>query len=153
MNRCALMLFVCFTISPQKRNARRSPAKCRDLLEFCRLPRKSTEPKRKPGNVEKKKRSATRSFRAVPCCGSVCEHGPRLRKLPLTALFHEVRGFAAGSRRFEKRLNLMCGGHPPPTPTNIYASKAPVHHFLFCFLIFSPFGSPKIICYHEKQPT
>jgi hypothetical protein len=35
------------------------------------------------------------------------EHLPCVRKLSLTNQFCEVRGFAAGSRRFEKDLNLI----------------------------------------------
>lgn len=139
MNRCALMLFVCFTISPQKRNARRSPAKCRDLLEFCRLPRKSTEPKRKPGNVEKKKRSATRSFRAVHAVDPFVNMVPASASFP--SLPYSMRYAASPLAVADSKRDsiYMCGGPPPPTPTNIYASKAGAPFFCFVFFNFLPF--------------
>jgi len=140
MNRCALMLFVCFTISPQKRNARRSPAKCRDLLEFCRLPRKSTEPKRKPGNVEKKKNVARHE-----ASGRSHAVDPFVNMVPASASFpslpYSMRYAASPLAVADSKRDPIyrCGGPPPPTPHQHLCFKSSGAPFFVLFFNFLPF--------------
>jgi len=95
--------------------------------------------KRKPGKVEKKnvaRHEASGRSHAVDPFVNMVPASASFPSLPYSMRYAASPLAVADSKRGSI---YMCGGPPPPSPTNIYASKAPVHHFFVLFFNFLPF--------------